>query len=242
MIIAGIDLEGGGDGEEINVATDRITEIGLAVWDTGSGLLRAWSCLVWEEGTPFAPLEIQRKTGITEAMLRAHGRSFAFALKGLLAGMNGVDALMMHNGTMYDGPMLRAEAKRQSIELPDITIIDPITDVDWPADITTRAQTYLAAEHGILNPFPHRALPDVLTMMQLTSKYDPQQMLAWAKSPTVWLKAEVAFDKKDLAKRLNYRWNQDEHPKAWTKKVKTLNVDKELSLAVGAGFKSIVLQ
>jgi DNA polymerase-3 subunit epsilon len=236
MIIAGIDLEGGGLGKEIDVSNDRITEIGLAVWDTTGGLIRTWSCLVWEEGVPFALPNIQRKTGITEAMLRSHGRTFRFALQALLAGVRDVDAWMAFNGTGYDLPMLRAEAKRQEVVLPDIQVIDPLTDVDWPEDITTRAQNYLAADHGILNPFPHRALPDVLTMMQLTSKYDPQQMLTWAKSPTVWLKAVVPFEQKDLAKDLLYRWNQDEYPKAWTKKVKELNVAKEQEAARKAGF------
>ena len=41
-----------------------------------------------------------------------------------------------------------------------------MTDVPYPETIATRKLTYLAADHGIVNPFAHRALFDVITMMQ----------------------------------------------------------------------------
>lgn len=245
MIICGVDLEGGGgspEGADINTETDLITEIGLVLWDTNFGIIRTFSTLVWEQGQPFPSPSIQSLTHISEEMLRKHGRNYSYAMKAFCAFADQADAVMAYNGTEYDIPMLRAEARRQNLLLPDKTVIDPMTDVDWPTRLTTRSQMYLAAEHGILNPFPHRALTDVLTMMQLTAKYDPVQMKTWADSPVIWLFADVPIQQKDKAKDLFYRWNQDQFPKKWTKKIKSINKDKEFDLARKAGFTPILLQ
>lgn len=170
-----------------------------------------------------------------------HGRSYEYMMKAFLTYVGGADYWMAWNGAMYDEKMLRAEARRQGIPFPEKTLIDPVTDIDWPEDQKTRAQIHTAAEHGILNPFPHRALPDVLTMMQVVSRYDPAQMVTWAKSPVVWLDANVSIGDKEKAKECQYRWNQDEFPKRWTKKVKECNVGREMESAKKLGFSPLQL-
>ena len=59
--------------------------------------------------------------------------------------------------------------------------------------IKTRSLPYLAADHGFLNPFPHRALFDVMTMIQIAGMYDINEILKYADSPIFGSKRPLAL-------------------------------------------------
>ena len=103
--------------------------------------------------------------------------------------------------------------------------IDTMTDIPYPESIKTRALPYLAAEHGFLNPFPHRALFDVMTMIKIASMYDFDEILKYADSPNLWVRATVSFDDKQLAKDRHFKW--DPTNKLWVKQVKEMNIEYE---------------
>ncbi|KKL74723.1 hypothetical protein LCGC14_2061990, partial [marine sediment metagenome] len=63
------------------------------------------------------------------------------------------------------------------------------------------------------------------TMIQIASMYDFDEILKYANSPNIWIRATVSFDDKQLAKDRYFKW--DPTNKFWVKQVKELNIDYE---------------
>jgi DNA polymerase-3 subunit epsilon len=142
-----------------------------------------------------------------------------------LAGQ--ADAICAHNGTNFDKPLWKQEAERLGLEpMGEKKIwIDTMTDVPYPEQMTTRKLVHLAAEHGFLNPFPHRAAFDVLTMLYILSKYDLTAVIQNAIAPTVKIRALATYEQRELAKARKYRWEGTS--KMWWKEIKEFELEKE---------------
>src|SRR5208282_4762391 len=115
-------------------------------------------------------------------------------------------------------------------------------DLEVPERNSTRL-TYMAADHAFLNPFPHRAMFDVMTMLKILDNYDIGKVMELAKSPTVTVKAIVSFDQKDLARNrgyhAQYETNRDGSRgkfKHWSMSVKAIKLDQVREAAKAAGF------
>lgn len=90
---------------------------------------------------------------------------------------------------------------------------------------------------GFLNPFPHRAVTDVLSMFKLLDGdgEDMYAMIESAKIPNVVVAAKgLPFDRKDEAKNRGYWWDGD--VKLWKKKIKASKVALEQE---EAGFRIV---
>lgn len=235
MIVAGFDCETTG----LSKQTDFITEVGLVLWDTEENApVDFYSSLIKEDHVVVDPY-ITELTGITNEMLQKFGRPAQYVFENLHAGIKKADCIVAHNGKKFDFPFLDVEFDRYDIPRIEIPKIDTSVDVPYPQSIETRKQVYLAAEHGFVNPFPHRALTDVLTMLTIMSKYDFVQIFEMAKSPEIEIRAMVSFQDKDLAKATGYRYNGD--GKIWTKVVKESQLVHEERRAKEKGFDIIVL-
>jgi DNA polymerase-3 subunit epsilon len=113
---------------------------------------------------------------------------------------------MAHNGTTFDKPFCVAAYSRVGRVIPNKPWLDTRTDIKYPEHITTRNLRHLASEHSFLNPFAHRAVFDVLTMLKVASHYDIQAIVSRASEPTVYVQALVSFDDRDKAKARGYLW------------------------------------
>jgi DNA polymerase-3 subunit epsilon len=102
--------------------------------------------------------------------------------------------------------------------------VDTSCDVNFSASIKTRKLGHLAAEHGFLNPFAHRALFDVLTMLRVLSFYDHKDVIKLAGEKDYVVQALVEKPWLDSgkstseAKENGFRWNGER--KLWLKRVK----------------------
>jgi DNA polymerase-3 subunit epsilon len=114
--------------------------------------------------------------------------------------------------------------------------LDSLTDIRYPAYIKTRNLTHLAAEHGFVAPFKHRAVFDCLTMLRIASNYDINEIIARSKMPMVYVQACVSFDEKELAKARGYYWAAK--PKIWYKALKEADATVEIK---ECGFRTAVL-
>lgn len=201
MKIVGIDFETTG----LDPATDQVTEIGAVLFDwEGKIPLQILSCFVL---TPKPlPEEIIRLTGITDEMLADFGRTEADAFSDLDWLIDRSDYAMAHNGAEFDLKFYKQTCARLGRSPQDKLWLDSKTDIRYPESIITRSLGYLAAEHNFLNPFRHRAVFDVLTMLNVASNYDLQSIVARAMEPTVYARAIVTFDQKDKAKDRGYYW------------------------------------
>ncbi len=244
-LVLGIDLEGMNEDlvfSGVNTKVDRITEIGAVLWDfQAKKPLQMMSELIHEKDClPITP-EIEELTGITDQMLKDWGlkedHTKAF-LRNLAGYMKRADYLMAHNGTNYDLPMLKAMFERYDIPWPEKLWIDTMVDIEYPRTIQMRSMWALEHAHGFINPFPHRAITDVLAMLKIASHYDLERMVAMAKSPVVTLVAKLrapnwknsaevkAFNKtKNKVAKSKFKWNPQD--KLWTKDVQKILLDED---------------
>ena len=213
MIIAGIDFET----TSVDPETCFPVEVAIILWSPGSKkIIEAISNLIdIPKDISITNSEI---TGIDDSLVALHGLSWKGTQEMIGHSIHTADYMMAHN-VAFDRTILERIIKC------DKPWIDTLTDVPYPESIKTRSLPYLAAEHGFLNPFPHRALFDVMTMIQIASMYDFDEILKYANSPNIWIRATVSFDDKQLAKDRYFRW--DPTNKFWVKQVKELNIDFE---------------
>lgn len=235
-LVAGVDFETSG----LDPVRDRIVEIGAVLWDWENQIpLSLMSDLVYHDDL-IMPAEVVAVHGITDAMLRDLGRLEEGCITDLNAIICRSEYIFAHFGSEFDRHFYNATIVR--LELPrnepsPRLWVDTAIDIVYPERITTRNLRHLAAEHGFLNPFSHRAVFDVLTMLRIAGMYDLEKMVARSQEPMVYLMALVSFNDKDKAKERSYRW----HPptKTWWKGLKASDVIKERS---EAPFDTSILQ
>jgi DNA polymerase-3 subunit epsilon len=229
MYWLGFDCESSG----LQVKTDSIIEVGAVLWDVQRRTpVMQYSALI--KGNFAVTEEITRITGITKEDTEKFGIPFQDAVRGMGDLIRHASHIVAHNGTNFDRPILEAELLRHELPVPPHPWIDTAVDVEYPPSITVRKLSYLACEHGFLNPFAHRAVSDVLTMMKIVGAYDEAQILKWSSSPPVTIRAKVTYDDRLLASARGYRW--DAERKFWIKSIKEFQLEAEMQ---GAPFEIV---
>jgi len=200
--LLGLDFEGTG----LDTATARITEYGAVLYDWDARVpLIFESELVDPLGDPL-PQESIDVTGITNDMVEEFGVHESVAVERIRVLIDRADYVVAHFGNLYDRPLYEAACRRYMSLPPEKVWIDTAVDPRYPERIKTRNLQHLAAEHGLLNPFRHRAVFDVMTMMSILAHYPIEDVVARAKEPMVFIQADVSFDDKEKAKERGYRW------------------------------------
>lgn len=202
MLVLGLDVETTG----LDSEKDQIIEIGAVLWDTKRNLpIKMLSHMIKCEKP--VPAEITTLTGIENSDLENWGVMINQALQELRDMSTGAHSIVAHNGNAFDRKFFLNAWKawpQYEISLP---WIDTVTDLPFDAKVSTRKLSYLAAETGFLNPFAHRALFDVLTMLKVMSQFDFEKILDLSASPVCRLVAQVSYEKRDLAKAQGFRWD-----------------------------------
>jgi DNA polymerase-3 subunit epsilon len=229
MKVLGLDLETSG----LDPKKDRILEVGAVLWDWENRIplqmLSAFvdpsmdgACPGSFEVTP----EITEITGITTGMIE----EFGLAEKDVLFEVGplsiAADYFMGHNCNLFDSRFIDEACFRHGGQSFGKQWLDTSCDIKFPPRIKTRNLRHLAAEHGFLNPFSHRAVFDVLTMFQVASQYPLETIVARANEPTVYLQALVSYDEKERAKERGYRWNPG--MRVWWKDFKQSDAEAEI--------------
>ena len=161
----------------------------------------------WLSDTPRdIPLEVSRLTGIS-AQLTA-GRSIPW--NDLAERLTAATVVIAHHAE-FERSFLRDFAR-------DARWACSMTHIDWEAKgFRTRALNYLAADHGFVNPFPHRALTDCLTTFRLVTPY-LAELLENRTMPMILVQAfGSAYETKDQLRERRYRWNPGD--RVWEKTI-----------------------
>lgn len=242
--ILGIDLEGMNEDltyKGLNLTVDRITEIGAVLWEVEKKApVQFLSELIDEQDRLPMSAEVIEITGITDEMLTTwglKGEHIKATLRNLAFLMKKADFLMAHNGRNYDQPMLTAIFKRFAVEMPDTPWIDTSIDIEFPNKIGMRSLSALEHAHGFVNPFPHRAVTDVLSMLKIAAQYDIERMAKLAQSPKVKIIAKLSppnwKDQKELEtfnkakhkiSRARFKWEPQR--KKWSKELPQILIDE----------------
>lgn len=218
MLICGIDFETTGT----NPNEHRIIEAGAVLWDADAKKpVALLSDLV--DTVDEVPSEITALTGITIEQLKSYSRRIEDVLVDLNWMLERADYGMAHFGAQFDEPFFRAECKRAAINPPERPWIDTSVDLPFPDSISTRNLLRLGAEHGFVNPFRHRAVFDVLSMLQVASAYPLDVVIARQKSPTLPVAAIVSFEEKEKAKARGFKWHAPS--KTWWRLYKQCDLD-----------------
>ena len=229
MFIVGLDFETTYH-TPVDPTIARVTEIGAVLWDTVmKAPILMFSSLVYAENYPEIPPEGVALNGISTDLLQKYGVLPSIAFGNLNSLLNKCDYVVAHNGTGFDKPVYENELPRVGKGMVVKPWVDTCLDVPYPDHIKTRKLTYLAAEHGFANPFSHRALFDVMTMLRIMHEYTMDEIIELSKQPTVEVIASVTFQNKDLAKARGYLW--DGERKKWVKRMKQSFAAKEVAQA-----------
>lgn len=226
-IVAGFDLE-----TEWLTPVDatklRIWEWAVVLWDTETNTpMRCESSLIWDEQIKF-----DSRMKIKEHQLQKWGGQAAGSLTLLRMLLDQADFICAHNGRDFDKIVLKHELERQHVQaVGEKTWIDTMADLPLPVEIETRKLDFLAPSHGFINPFAHRALFDVLSMLKIAGMYDWAVTIKNAQTPDIKIAAETqkpwldGGKNKDEVKAKGYRW--DGEKSLWTKRIKQDQLEKE---------------
>jgi DNA polymerase-3 subunit epsilon len=237
MIITGIDFETTG------LQDPRMCAVGMAMYEVTPGVpddrgacdvkndafsVRATSFIVDPGDVPFEASAIATH-GITPEIAKKWGRAEQNACDEIRAWLAQSDYVVAFNGNSFDRDILKKAAARSGVEIPQKTWIDPFVDIESH----TKADdlTGQCAKHGFLVGDAHTALADVAAMMRLFFMHDVNRLIEVAQSPMVYLRAEVTFDEKDLAKNRGYKWDKPNMPKAWVLETREMFMQKEIDEA-----------
>jgi DNA polymerase-3 subunit epsilon len=242
LIVIGVDVETTG----LDTPKDSIIEIGAVLYDTASRVpLDIFNALV--RPRDLVPEGYVSPTGIKGEWLLRHGISFPEAMGRvqLMIATGEPVAMVCHNGINFDRPIILAELKRHQImehAIESLHLVDTRQDLPFEKEPANRSLLYLSADAGFLNPFPHRALFDVCTMLKVLDRFPFSEVLAQSKVPYIRIRALVTFDTRQMAKDLRYSWESvgDERvPGAWWKKIRENAFAREEQAAAEKGFKIV---
>lgn len=231
MRLLGIDFETTG----LDTANDRIVEMGAVLWDTDTKKpLKVYNEFLFIPGIEISP-EAQKVNGISNEMLKEFGQSPEVVFMELehIVLANRVEYLVAHNAENFDKAILMSELDRFGLitaRLRSTPWIDTRQDIPYEIEPTSRKLNHLAADMGFVNPFQHRAVFDVLTMLRVLSQYDIEQVLEYQRTPFVTLQALVSYDERQLAKDARFSWQNigtKVYKNCWVKRVKKNLVDIE---------------
>jgi len=203
-----------------------IVEFACALFDTESKrVIYTYSILVNTLDDEHKMSEGAYKVhGISEEQVKKYGRDPLKSFQLLADQIKHSDAVMAFNAP-FDQGMLERDLKRHQISCVEKPWICAMRDIEYPDHVRGRNQGHIAADLGFVNPFPHVAIGDVLTMIKIcqTLDVDWNALIETSKSPMIAVRAHVSYNDNQLAKDQKFYWNPTK--KQWLKDIRTCHLE-----------------
>jgi DNA polymerase-3 subunit epsilon len=186
----------------INAQNDRIIEIGILEFSVKQGELpqitRTYGALQ-DPGMPL-PKEIEQLTGLTDGMLK--GQMIDWDM--VRSMVESASVIVAHNAD-FDRQFMEASGQLLGLSCHWAC---SLRHIDWRGHgYRQLGLTYLAADHGFLNPFAHRAIFDCATTFRLIAPHLPELISrSYEKEFTVHALSSP-FESKDTLKKRGYIWD-----------------------------------
>lgn len=183
---------------------DEITELGAVLWDTD----RKQPLVMMSElvtGSKEIPPRITELTGIDNGMRYDYGIALGDALAAFSRMAVGATFYVAHNAP-FDLGFLKVGFEKNGLGWPDRDAICTKADIKHAGSSSLK---YAGADIGFLNPFPHRALFDVMACIKVAEHYGWDKLAALSSSPYVTLIAEVAYEDRDKARAAGFHWKAE---------------------------------
>jgi DNA polymerase-3 subunit epsilon len=201
-----VDLETTG----LDPEKDRIIEIGVLEFAVDSKLsiaiLNTYGA-VEDPGIPLTP-EIVKLTGLTSDHLAKRQIDWQRVQE-----MVDRSSIVIAHNMPFDRSFL---VRRPELSLSSVHWGCSAKHIDWTAHgFRTRALNYLAADHGFVNPFAHRAVFDCATTLRVAGPYLAELIETSYQREYNFIATGAPFEAKDLLKERGYRWDQGQ--RVWQK-------------------------
>lgn len=209
---------------------DKIIEIGLMEFgvegDELPRVIRSYGAL--QDPECEISDEIQRLTGIAPADVRGQAIDWT-VVRGFFARASVVVA---HN---VDFDRRFIEATGQVTDLAPHWACS-MRHIDWRRHgFNTLSLNYLAADHGFVNPFAHRALFDCATTFRLVAPH-LKELIARSYEREFVIKAvRSPFESKDVLRARGYRWDPLE--RCWGRVIGETHLEDERQFLAEAVYK-----
>jgi DNA polymerase-3 subunit epsilon len=200
-----LDLETTG----LDPALDSIIEIGIIECVLTENLPQITNIYgaIEDPGKPLAP-EIVALTGLTDEAL--HGRKIDWRI--IRSLLEGASIVVAHNAEFDSNFLMRREELKGLI----LHWACSVRHIDWDGKgFKTRKLGYLAADHGFVNPFPHRAVFDCATTFKLIAPHIHELASNSYQKDFRVIAVNAPFETKDLLKSRGYFW--DGNQRVWTR-------------------------
>jgi len=224
MLLLSLDFETTG----LDVINDRVIEFGAVLFSTTMKRCLDSQGMLVKTDKVITP-QITGITGMHPAAVERFGYEPGDVLNIIQQMMDEADAVIGYNSKRFDYRVYLNWLKREGVEIRDIPWIDLYVDLPW--QVPVGKLSHVAADHGILNLFPHSALADSQTVLAIANKYDPQLLLDRATSPVVVLRSHTDRADNDLVKRAPYKFRWNPTARIWWKPVKQQDVEEIIQSA-----------
>lgn len=199
-----IDIETTG----LNCEVDRIIEVGILKFLLEDGevpvVVEAYSGT--EDPGVALSEEIRVLTGLSDGVLAGSRIEWA-TVKRLMVEAS---ILVAHNAA-FDRSFL---LKRPELQPLTGRFACSQRHIDWKGKGFDSAKlTYLAADHGFVNPFPHRALFDCATTLRIVAPHMDELIRRSLEREFIISAWDSPFETKDVLKSRGYRW--DSQKRVW---------------------------
>lgn len=172
------------------------------------------------EPTIPVPAEVTAITGLNNELLAGQQINWQ-VVRGYLSKA----AVVIAHNMDFDRAFLQ---RRPEVQDLDLHWACSVRHIDWQSKgFTARRLTHLAADHGFINPFPHRALFDCATTFRVMAPH-LQELVNRSYERQILIRAVgAAFETKDKLKARGYRWNAKAY--VWEKQIFESGLTEERS-------------
>lgn len=204
----------------LNPSQDSIIEFGMVEFGYDVGLNPSISSMYSGLEDPKSALEpeIARLTGLTNEILAGQTIDWELVSK----YWQRAEFVVAHNAEfdrsfLSSIPQLKCSKKHWACS---------VRHIDWRSKkFGSLKLNYLAADHGFVNPFAHRALFDCATTYRLVAPH-LSELIKASHEPEVDIFATASpFESKDLLKANGYRW--DPEKRVWRKRIVSSRLEVE---------------
>lgn len=191
---------------------DTIIELGMIEFGISDGMppviLNMYGALQ-DPGCPLSD-DIAKLTGLTDRALKGQEVNWSY-----VAQMWSRAQIIVAHNAAFDRSFLTKVPQLKSLGGHWAC---SVRHIDWHRKgFESRKLNYLAADHGFINPFAHRALFDCATTFRLVEPH-LRELVQRSYEPEIKIKAVGSpFETKDILKANHYRWDGDQ--RVWHKTV-----------------------
>lgn len=222
MIWLSFDVETTG----LDVNNDRVIEVGAILYSTGQHRILESAGFLVKTDVPISK-EVTDITHIHPVALDKFGYESKAALDNVLVMAHLADAIIGHNILRFDKRVVEAWCIREHRTIDNGPYVEKLhidTMTDLPQEGKKLSYMALEAPKPFINPFPHAAITDALTVICLADQYDTDLIVKRAKSPTLVVQSHQVRNANDDAKKFKFRWNPDR--KIWWKAIKAIDFEE----------------